>query len=93
MQNLVFVWGSSGPSAAAESSAKPVPAIPDLEQTEGQPQHTSEGDRITQFLPVSPRLIRLLIGKSMKLRTHAKADMQRVWSSLQTYVRQMWYGW
>ncbi len=43
---MIFVWGSSGPDAAAEAEAKPVPVISDLEVVEGAPGATSSGHKI-----------------------------------------------
>jgi hypothetical protein len=43
---MVFVWGSSGPNAAAESSAQPPRGMPDLERTEGDPLCTADGQKV-----------------------------------------------
>jgi hypothetical protein len=43
MQNMVFVWGSSGAAASAEAEAMPLPIIPDMEATEGTPRRLASG--------------------------------------------------
>lgn len=37
MQGMIFVWGESGPLAAAEADAMPVPGLPDVEMSETHP--------------------------------------------------------
>ena len=58
LQGMIFVWGSSSPYAALESEAKPVPGLPEMEQTEGTPRLTDEGRRAVNTLPVRVLLIR-----------------------------------
>ena len=43
---MIFVWGSSGPDAAADAAATPVPVIPDLEVVEGMPTATISGHKV-----------------------------------------------
>ena len=52
LQGMVFVWGSASPNAALESEAKPVPGIPEMEQTEQAPRMTVDGRRAFANLPV-----------------------------------------
>ena len=49
---MVFVWGSSGPNAAAESLAKPVLGMQDMEQTEGVPKRDIDGRPCFNNIPV-----------------------------------------
>ncbi|CAL8461939.1 g1470 [Coccomyxa elongata] len=52
VQNMIFVWGGSGPNAAADAAAMPVPVIPDLEVVEGMPTATTGGHSIVpNFTP------------------------------------------
>ena len=50
MQGMVFVWGESGPQAAAEADAMPVPGLPDLEQTEAKPMRSKNGQPMKNFI-------------------------------------------
>ena len=52
LQGMLFVWGSSSPYAGLESEAKPVPGMPEMEQTEGTPRLTIDGRRASTTLPV-----------------------------------------
>lgn len=50
MQGMVFVWGESGPQAAAEADAMPVPGLPDLEQSEAKPMRSKSGQPMKNFI-------------------------------------------
>ena len=50
MQGMVFVWGESGPQAAAEADAMPVPGLPDLEQTEAKPMRSKSEQPMKNFI-------------------------------------------
>ena len=52
LQGMVFVWGSASPNAALESEAKPVPGIPEMEQSRETPRMTVDGRRAFTTLPV-----------------------------------------
>ena len=52
LQGMIFVWGSSGPTAMAESEAKMVPGMPDMEQTEATPRRDIDGRFCFNNLPV-----------------------------------------
>ncbi len=60
VQNIIFVWGSSGPNAAADAAAMPVPVIPDLEVVEGMPTATTSGHSVMPNFTVG-RLFQLLL--------------------------------
>ena len=50
MQGMIFVWGDSGPQAAAEADAMPVPGLPDLEQSEAKPMRSKSGQPMKNFI-------------------------------------------
>lgn len=57
LQGMVFVWGSSGPNARAESEARPVPGMPDMESTQTTPKRDIDGRSCVNSLPVSLSLV------------------------------------
>lgn len=47
---MIFVWGESGPQAAAEADALPVPGLPDMQMTEAKPMHDKNGAPMRNFI-------------------------------------------
>ncbi len=50
MQGMIFVWGESGPQAAAEADAMPVPGLPDMEMSEATPTLNRSGEPQKHFI-------------------------------------------
>ncbi len=61
LQGMLFVWGCSGPAAAAESEVTPVPVMPDMEASEGTPKRLASGHKAVANFAV--RILRFMLRK------------------------------
>lgn len=88
---MIFVWGNSGPNAAAHAAATPIPVIPDLEVVEGMPTATISGHKVVpNFTVCTPSLAMLsfklpstlYIAQMMTLQGHCNTHL---WTGILLY--------